>query len=499
VSVDNGYFLAKNDTLFWQKLLNRKPEHSEAMYYVALELEKKAKINLERFYSTSDDIYWTLYRRGIRDALVLMKRSLGKGHFAARTEVLRIEEELRSNEKRLAALKAGTVRTKKTLIYVLLSAIIVLLLLIAFLIYKGSSATYINNHHFTYMLPYEVIEERPFNIPKADLQPLTLQVKSNISKQLLANQLMETLKQDYERSPSSAKLVVAVNDDHMEVGMAYWADEEKGIKVYIYPPDNSIKSSDAEKNRQLWETTTIIRSALYQFVKKNGYMPRDLTMLTHAFPNNYLSEFPQNPYNMKNDVTTSPEGDAGWLFSPLGTEQPTDLISAVREALKPSTPKGIDIPFTPLQITIDKANHKLLLMSGDKLIRRFSVALGKDNLTPEGSLWITKRVANPDKGVPQDDNVYGTRAMELSNPNYAIHGTNSPGSIGRDVSLGCIRLVNPEMEDLYTLTPLYTAVNITKELNPEQNTVNLAKTYLGLYGPLDLSKEEDLTRYYWGG
>ncbi|MGC7872986.1 L,D-transpeptidase [Desulfosporosinus sp. SYSU MS00001] len=123
-------------------------------------------------------------------------------------------------------------------------------------------------------------------------------------------------------------------------------------------------------------------------------------------------------------------------------------MSAVRQALKPAITKGIDFPFAPIQININKLNHELMVMSGDKTIRSYTVALGKNNLTPEGNLWISRRIANPDKRVSKADNGYGTGAMELSDPSFAIRGTNFPESIG------CIRLSYPQMEDLYTLTPL---------------------------------------------
>ena len=32
---------------------------------------------------------------------------------------------------------------------------------------------------------------------------------------------------------------------------------------------------------------------------------------------------------------------------------------------------------------------------------------------------------------------------------YRIHGTNEPGTIGRDVSSGCIRMMNADVIDLY--------------------------------------------------
>ena len=43
----------------------------------------------------------------------------------------------------------------------------------------------------------------------------------------------------------------------------------------------------------------------------------------------------------------------------------------------------------------------------------------------------------------------GAAAMTLAGGEYAIHGTNNPGSIGGFVSHGCIRMYNSDVMDLY--------------------------------------------------
>ena len=42
----------------------------------------------------------------------------------------------------------------------------------------------------------------------------------------------------------------------------------------------------------------------------------------------------------------------------------------------------------------------------------------------------------------------GVAAMSLAGGEYAIHGTNQPGSIGHFVSYGCIRMYNEDITDL---------------------------------------------------
>jgi lipoprotein-anchoring transpeptidase ErfK/SrfK len=47
-------------------------------------------------------------------------------------------------------------------------------------------------------------------------------------------------------------------------------------------------------------------------------------------------------------------------------------------------------------------------------------------------------------------NPMGAAALTLSRGEYAIHGTNNPGSIGGFVSYGCIRMHNADILDLYS-------------------------------------------------
>jgi len=56
----------------------------------------------------------------------------------------------------------------------------------------------------------------------------------------------------------------------------------------------------------------------------------------------------------------------------------------------------------------------------------------------------------------------GAAAMGLTRGNYAIHGTNDPGSIGRFVSHGCIRMFNEDILDLYRRTSVGTEVVVLR-------------------------------------
>ncbi|MBC7844202.1 MAG: L,D-transpeptidase [Gemmatimonadaceae bacterium] len=55
--------------------------------------------------------------------------------------------------------------------------------------------------------------------------------------------------------------------------------------------------------------------------------------------------------------------------------------------------------------------------------------------------------------------ILGTHRLNLGD-GYALHGTNAPSTIGRSVSHGCVRLRNEDIETLYRMIPVGTAVYI---------------------------------------
>ncbi len=79
---------------------------------------------------------------------------------------------------------------------------------------------------------------------------------------------------------------------------------------------------------------------------------------------------------------------------------------------------------------------------------------------------MTEKVRNPNN---KSNGEYGSRGMTLSDSLYAIHGTNQPDSIGKDQSLGCVRMVKGDLEELYDMVPKGTKVTITKGVLPKDS------------------------------
>jgi lipoprotein-anchoring transpeptidase ErfK/SrfK len=106
------------------------------------------------------------------------------------------------------------------------------------------------------------------------------------------------------------------------------------------------------------------------------------------------------------------------------------------------------------RIIVDLSDRSLYLLDGNVVVRSFPVGIGKMvTKTPAGEYTVVNKQANP--GGP-----FGAFWIGLSKPHYGIHGTNDPSSIGREVSLGCIRMHNEDVLQLSSLVPVRTRVTI---------------------------------------
>lgn len=118
-------------------------------------------------------------------------------------------------------------------------------------------------------------------------------------------------------------------------------------------------------------------------------------------------------------------------------------------------------------IYIDKSQNLLTLKDQDEVIKVYNVSTGAGNITPVGKFTIVSRLKDPvwfNKGivVPPESpqNVLGTRWLGFNLSGYGIHGTVEPEAIGQQVTAGCVRMRNEEVEELYSIIPRGTEVII---------------------------------------
>lgn len=128
-----------------------------------------------------------------------------------------------------------------------------------------------------------------------------------------------------------------------------------------------------------------------------------------------------------------------------------NMIFVGQKIVIPGLPEPSTIPYV---IQVSLGQRKLTLLKNGAVVKTYPIAIGKIlTQTPLGEYVIVNREPNP--GGP-----YGVMWLSLSRRGYGIHGTNNPSSIGKAVSLGCIRMHNHHVLELANLVPNGTRVVI---------------------------------------
>ena len=130
-------------------------------------------------------------------------------------------------------------------------------------------------------------------------------------------------------------------------------------------------------------------------------------------------------------------------------------------------------------IVVRTAERRLYLVLGNGQAIRYPVGVGRSGKQWAGVSRIDGKYLQPAWAPPAEvkrdnprlpdvipggsaRNPMGVAAMTLAGTEYAIHGTNMPGSIGGFVSYGCIRMYNQDIADLFARVSVGTTVVVTQ-------------------------------------
>lgn len=129
--------------------------------------------------------------------------------------------------------------------------------------------------------------------------------------------------------------------------------------------------------------------------------------------------------------------------------------------------RKIKVSTAVFNIFVDKSQNILILKNGEEAAKTYVVSTGKNNCTPVGSLKIVNKLVNPTwfkagavMAPGSAENILGTRWLGFDLAGYGIHGTIEPQYLGKQVTQGCVRMANNDVEELYTIIPLGTEVTI---------------------------------------
>jgi hypothetical protein len=157
-------------------------------------------------------------------------------------------------------------------------------------------------------------------------------------------------------------------------------------------------------------------------------------------------------------LVAAQEGDKWKVLLPV---RPNGSVGWVRAA-------DVDVHQVNYWVRVQTATHTVTVGNGDQLVLQEPVATGTGGTpTPQGTFYILELVrplAQPYLGPfayttsAHSDVLYSFMGGDGT---VAIHGTDNPGSIGRAVSHGCIRMSNSGITTLSRLLPLGTPVFVT--------------------------------------
>ncbi|TZE82260.1 L,D-transpeptidase family protein [Calorimonas adulescens] len=151
--------------------------------------------------------------------------------------------------------------------------------------------------------------------------------------------------------------------------------------------------------------------------------------------------------------------------------------------------EGITAPGDSITINLPSFT---LHFEGQNVYKDYPVAIGKTlTNTPDGTYNVRTKIKNPvwyppngGKPVPPGkNNPLGNRWINFY-PGYGIHGNNNPGSIGTMASLGCVRMYNSDVDELYEMVEVGIPVIITYHTMFElsDGTNKVLEVYPDIYG-----------------
>ena len=211
-------------------------------------------------------------------------------------------------------------------------------------------------------------------------------------------------------------------------------------------------------------TTTADRLQAYDAINKVNAM---LTFSERVLANDpYAKQYTVKEGDSLSNIRKSLNLDCEWRFLQRINHLPTERSIRIGQVLK--TPTGA------FHGEVRKSEFRLNIFEGDGpgrvMVASYPISLGEFNSTPTGAFAIRPRSKlidpewrNPrtgqhfqsnDPANPIGERWIGLKGIEPHNKDfegYGIHGTTDIGSIGKQASMGCVRMLPQDVEVVYEL------------------------------------------------
>jgi len=131
----------------------------------------------------------------------------------------------------------------------------------------------------------------------------------------------------------------------------------------------------------------------------------------------------------------------------------------------------IKAPIEPIHVVVEKRSFLMAVYVGDAILRLYWVGHGADDKTPVTEFTVSDKIENPHWYAPDGKtyafgdpkNILGKYFIKFASPSYSgfgAHGTPQPETIGTMASMGCIRMYDKDIEELFRLLPRRAKVEV---------------------------------------
>jgi len=342
-----------------------------------------------------------------------------------------------------------------------------------------------------------------FFFSAGDQTPTTAQVPTNVIPPIQAQSTAKSNKEMPEMTASTGRQVVALNAPvttpanvkapltvlpvaTSPVIVASPANTQPGASASASAsataPANATSTMNFAAASAMMQTDPVAaRTALTQLLDQQGMTAADemATMIALRESNAKLffsPVFAANDPTMR--VYTVKSGDTLAKIAKANDLQADWRVIARINGLKSEKSlrigQKLKLPMSAFHAEISKSKYQMRVYAGEGatrvLVAIFSVGLGELNSTPTGAFMVRpkSRLINPQWTNPKTgehfaaDNplnpigerwigLIGVEAHNQGFKGYGIHGTVDPTSIGKQASMGCVRMSDADVELVYEL------------------------------------------------
>jgi nucleoid-associated protein YgaU len=124
----------------------------------------------------------------------------------------------------------------------------------------------------------------------------------------------------------------------------------------------------------------------------------------------------------------------------------------------------LKVPIDPIFAVVEKRSYSLAVYLGEHLLRLYWVGHGENDKTPVTEFTVAEKQPRPEWTAPDGQrypyghpsNILGEYFIKFRHDRYTgfgAHGTPMPDTIGTMSSMGCIRMLAPDIAEVFQLLP----------------------------------------------